>query len=203
MQIQQRKDCTVDAGYIKIINNVNKTEQELQAINELLNDLKIYDFNYKGIIAEVGINDGNTVFSQLPMWLLGLLFQDNENSNYDEIAIGYIMNDDVISYLKEIKKMWKSFKSIRLGKAKLKFPLIKHTKESIKNQIPIEVFNKTVWCENPNVVVDKKSKKYEPCGYCHSCKRRLTFDEDFKKKFEERPTVQLETKETKKLGKLK
>lgn len=165
----------VEAGYVKLLNNETKSVMELQAIEKLLVFLKPYSFKYLGVINETLTNSGSCTFNQLPHWIMSLVYMNNELNNYDEMSIGYIMNDDIISYLSDIQKLWKSYSPFCTGHAKLKFPLIRWNKASIKSSLNDDVFKETVWCENPLINGDK----YVPCRHCNSCTRRLTFDNNF------------------------
>jgi len=164
-----KKGYKVDAGYVKLNNNENKTKQELDAIKSILTDLSPYNFHYKGIILESTIY-GSAILPQFPIWMTALVYI---TEMYDEISLGYVMNDDAISFLEEIKQVWKSYEIFKYNKSELVFPLSKMNKEHIKSLLSENIFNKTVSCEMP--IFDKKNKKYIPCNNCGACKRRNSY----------------------------
>lgn len=105
-------------------------------------------------------------FAQMPFWITYPLYYANE---CDEVWIGYVMCDQAISYLDDIRKIWNSFKRISHEDRypKLIFPLCKISKEMIRYDMDYDLFQLTVYCESP---VDVKGK-LTPCGECPSCKR--------------------------------
>jgi hypothetical protein len=120
--------CVVSAGYSEIKNNPEKTKMELAAIDKIIpifNKLYPNRFKYLGIIqkTDVILVGNNEIFRQLPLWLLTLL---QFNRDIEHVAIGYVMNDDAISYLSEIKRAWKSLAFIQDKQPKLVFPLSKN-----------------------------------------------------------------------------
>lgn len=134
---------------------------------------KMGDFTHNIVYQEYG-----DVFPfclpQLPIFLFNLSLASNVDTN--KVNIGYVMNDDAISFLPEIKKIWKS-----LGLMKklppLEFPLIKINKRDIISILMNEykeIYDLCWCCESESDVM---------CGKCPSCKRHissggLTNDED-------------------------
>ena len=77
------------------------------SIHLLPNDL-LFD-----LIAEIPNSSNDLLsFKQIPAWILGIIYC-GELSNVDEVHIGYVMNDDAISYLSEIKKVYNSFQNMQ------------------------------------------------------------------------------------------
>lgn len=162
---------SVDAGYIDIENNEYKNEMEQKAINNITPIIQrdYSKFNYVGVTYKILMNrDGGTLkLRQVPLFILGLLYEIGKE--YDEVAIGYVVGDCVISWLDDIRRIWKSYKSLLCGKIpKLTFPLHNYTKEfDICDSIPESIRSYLVWCENPK----KAGDKFENCGNCLPCKR--------------------------------
>lgn len=163
--------------YIELTNNKNKTIVEKDRINKLYN-LFIKDFNYNidsiRTPLQLNINSwrNELMFSQMPLWVFGILYS-GELSNIDEIHIGYVMNDDAISYLDDLKKIYKSFQIISHTKLpKLIFPLIKTPKEQILNELPYNYQKLTISCEDPKLALGSDGVEFFNCGYCAACKRR-------------------------------
>ena len=65
---------------------------------------------------------------QLPIFLFNLALSSKIETN--KVCIGYVMNDDAVSFLPEIKKIWKSLGSLK-KLPPLEFPLIQTKKKEI------------------------------------------------------------------------
>lgn len=161
--------------YIEIKNNEYKSEIEKNRI------YLIYDLLYEkygniiekplellDICLKSSCGGGELLFKQLPIWLLGVLYL--QDKSVDEIQLGYVMNDDMVSYVDDVKTIYDSYKSILRKIIPLKFPLLKTKKNEIISELPKEYFDLTISCENP-LNVDKNNKifTYTPCGCCDAC----------------------------------
>ena len=164
---------TVVPVYLTIENNENKVKKELEVLDKLKSvlDGKISRGELPGrlerIESDVRLSVAgcpNLSLAQIPVWITGLLY--TEWHGVDEIQVGYVMNDDAISYIPDFKKMFNSYKSIvhdELSIPKLTFPLVKTKKRICWDTLPHEVRQLTVFCENPSGGND--------CGHCVSCQR--------------------------------
>lgn len=153
----------VTTSYNKIICNINQSIREKEAIDNLLPLFKEYD-NYLGHkeTESIGGFTGNVRLAQIPSILQGLIMSYYEN---DEVAIGYVMNDDSVSFISDITKMWNSYKNICHDKfPKITFPIIKTNKRQIYNELPKRYTKLVTWCERNDEIKTK-------CGKCSSCKR--------------------------------
>ena len=157
----------VSTVYVKIKNNKQQSKKELKAISKMRSYFSQYSFEFRGYqeiqisaIAKPGLH-----LNQVPILLLGLLY--SLNSEFDsKVALGYIMNDDAISYLPEIKRVWKSYSHLlSQSTPPLEFPLIKTKKSEIYQQLPTSLKESITWCESED------QKLSEPCGKCPSCIR--------------------------------
>jgi len=162
--------------YFEIENNMDKSSIEKQQINLLWNQFNIeFKDNIKPIEYTIKINihlsgTNELTFVQVPIWLLGILFSIDRN--YDEVQIAYVGNDDAISYLKEIKNIYKSYQEITNNLIPLKFPLRKNFKHDILNELPLNYRNLTFSCENPKIISNINNNIiFEPCGCCEPCKK--------------------------------
>jgi hypothetical protein len=99
------------------------------------------------------------VFSQPLIWLFAALYWCRKY--HDELCIGYILGDQMISFLDDLRNIWSSMTSFKSDLPPLSFPLIKTEKSSINSSLPPDILKLCVWCENPD---DGK-----PCGYCRKC----------------------------------
>lgn len=169
--------------YIEIKNNENKTKIEKQNVKMLCEKFgEKYTDKLRPLlsISEVLISNGNSdlIFSQLPIWIFSLLYIPIFRIN--EIQIGYVMNDDAVSYIDDIKKFYKAHAWLQKGaQPKLVFPLIKTSKWNMMNELPYEYREFVTSCENPRLLpyhmhvkgTNKKLQFYKPCGDCVPCKR--------------------------------
>ena len=169
---------------IKIENNENKTKMEMTAIDKIHAEL-YKEFSNKVTLdkefVKVNINTSFTCslrFSQMPIWIFSSLFL---SSDFDEIQIGYVMNDDAVSHIGDLKRMYSSYQPIYSRKLpKLSFPIIKRKKYELLEELPNNYKNLVVFCETPNINEDGTNRE---CGTCHSCKRYM-FEEIFMERFE-------------------
>jgi hypothetical protein len=162
--------------YFEIENNKNKTILEKNRIDLILTKLHV-DFSGKAILHDIdyglSVNikshgDG-LLFKQIPIFIMGAIYLAGDN--VDEIQLGYVMNDDAISYINEIQKIYKSYKPIVDNLTPMTFPLTKVSKHNILSELPKEIIDLTVNCENPHIIgsEDDRVIDYEPCGRCVPC----------------------------------
>ncbi len=130
----------VIAGRVNLMNNKEKEIYELKAIENLVPIFNLIisnlnwkvTFEYRGVIANIEtLGKPICDLYQVPGWIsaLHLYLQDLK---VDKVAIGYVANDDALSYLNEIKIYYESIKGISLYGMKLptlEFPIIKFKKE--------------------------------------------------------------------------
>jgi len=151
----------VEAYYIKIKNNKEKTKRELLAIKKLTKLFSEFNFEYKGILAEFSLNiiDNNVLtFYQSPFWITAAYYLRGP------VSIGYVLNDYSISYLQDYKNIAKSFNTLRNNPLKLEFPLYKTSKQYILQVLPKEFLKNITYCESADNLL-------MPCGKCHACIR--------------------------------
>lgn len=155
----------VDAIYTTLSNNKNKTEYEKNAIRNLLPYFNDRDFTYREDYYSVLLKGDNVLlFKQPLLWINALVY--NLTNKTTNVALGYIMGDDIISYISDLHNLWNNtckFLQHNIKQPELEFPLIKYPKEYIYEQLPKYLKENVVWCEHP---VDNK-----PCGYCKPCKK--------------------------------
>jgi len=172
----------VQPVYVELVNNKTKVEAEKKTISELMKlfredfqyQIEDVQFNVKFETRSIGILD----FVQPPIWITSSLFY---SSNADEMWIGYVLNDDAISFLPEIKKLYYSFRPFvhKNNMPKLVFPITKVSKSEIQDKLPKKYSVLTYSCENP----DKIDDEYSECGHCDPCSRKIrTFGESSLKK---------------------
>jgi hypothetical protein len=168
--------------YIEISNNNEKVLLEKNRINllfELFYEEFGFNINRIETILSVNVNHccyGELMFKQMPIWIFGLLFYQER---IDEIQIGYVGNDDALSYLDDIQKIYNSYKTIYANNklVPLKFPLKKAFKVEMAHELPSKYFNLIVSCENPTIInSNEKIIKYKPCCECTACKRIINSD---------------------------
>lgn len=176
----------VNTCYTEIMNNKEFTKREKKAISKMIDSFKQYH-NYLGHLESESMGyTKNIVFGQILCILQGLIHNYNE---HDEVAVGYVMNDDIISYLPDIKKIWNSYKSICYSNfPKLTFPLIKYSKSQICNELPKILLDNITYCVRFEDID-------EPCGKCRSCKRMRDVLEEMNKDINVTDVCEIDTKE--------
>ena len=192
---------TVYPVYIEITNNQIKSVLEKNRIELLVKEFrkefgdsypqKIHDINY---IATVGVDacEGALYLRQVPVWILGLSFM--QSMDIDEIQIGYVSNDDAISYLDDIQNIYKSYQAICEPMKPLAFPLTKKHKWQIVDELPQQYMELIISCEGARIVNEKDMDlvaknaygvsgvvfdhkiEYEPCCECVPCKTIIASD---------------------------
>ena len=170
------------------VNCIDPIKQIIEStvIKSIIEKLKPRFNNLHELIEiEMGIDNIRDIFSSQPVfWILGLFNEVKNRKNYadyDEVHIGYIMQDSALSYLKEIKTYWKAMFSFSIQKysvPKLVFPLTKYHKVMIINELyryDSDILSSCWTCERP--VMHRAKKKtdntietyIEPCGICDPC----------------------------------
>lgn len=168
--------------YIEIKNNENKAKIEKQNVKMLykLFRKKYHNINSPKFVVAIDVNviDHSLIFSQVPIWIFGMMYMPL--TRFDEIHIGYVANDDAISYAKEIQTLFNAYKWLCHKPEKfpkLKFPLLKHKKYQMVDELPEEYKPFVTSCENPKLlhyymkVDEDRMQFFEPCGQCDPCKR--------------------------------
>jgi hypothetical protein len=191
--------------YVEVANNVNKSLIEKQSIVRMYTQFK-KEFGDKirspHRVTKVEIWQGWSTglrFNQIPIWLFAMNFT---GCDYDEIQVGYVANDDAISYLDKIKETYKAmnwFYNDTEKRAELTFPISQVTKYEILQTLPYKYKELVYSCENPfvldeyrvmeqDIAGDSRFKDhfletpkdgfynynmFEPCGDCDPCKKIL------------------------------
>lgn len=141
-----KRGITVNTYYIELRNNPDKTKRELEARSKILPMFeKIGNITDHGIVASLLVSPGTSFLCQGMAWaLLGVLSPD------DDIALGYVMGDDAISFISEFKSIQKSYNKLRESPQKLHYPLIKNTKKHWYDLLPLDIKKLITWCEYKN-----------------------------------------------------
>lgn len=162
--------------YIEIENNSNKSILEKNRIELLLNEFKKEFSGYERLSGTkfvtnifMGESGDGLFFKQIPIWILGLIYAQGQK--FHEFQIGYVCNDDAVSYIDVIQKIYKSYREILDFQIPLKFPIIKMKKEMIASELPKNYMDLVVSCENPTIIGSIKDEiiNYEPCCCCVPC----------------------------------
>jgi hypothetical protein len=167
--------------YIEIENNKTKSTIEKNRIELLLEEYR-KEFNRKinniqyAVSVGVNANEDSLYFKQMPIWIFGMVFL--QGMDVDEIQIGYVSNDDAISYLDDIQNIYKSYQPICEPMKPLVFPLIKTKKWKMADELP-EQYRKLIFsCENARIIGSETAAfiEYEPCCECVPCKNIIATD---------------------------
>ncbi len=174
--------------YIEIENNKTKTILEKNRIELLWKRFSI-EFNdendylkrpLNGIqyAVSVGVkaNENSLYFTQMPIWIFALTFC--QSMDVDEIQIGYVMNDDAISYLEDIQNMYKAYQPICEPMKPLTFPSSKRKKYQMAKELPRQYLELIFSCEMATIIgpEDAEIIQYEPCCECVPCSHIIESD---------------------------
>lgn len=162
--------CIVDAVYCVFKNSFGKSNRELAARKAMLDGYFSAWRGYHLHVSEPIVIDlsfspmAAAGFQQVMPWLL--LLHANVLPHHKEVALAYVMNDDAISYLEEIKAIWNSFQGIsQFPLPPLIFPFSKTKKENIYRALPAEIRDLTTWCE--------RAEGEDKCGVCTPCRKMI------------------------------
>jgi len=172
---------TVIPIYVELRNNKSKSILEKNRI-KLLHEEFCQEFNKQdscrigNIIQGMSVESElytNILLKQVPMWITALIF--NQNHGVDELQIGYVGGDDAISFLSDIKKIYKGFNKLNTEPLKkITFPLKKESKYDIMAELPHQYKELIVSCEEPRIVDENAERvEYTPCGNCPPCNKIL------------------------------
>lgn len=166
----------VAAVYIEVKNNVEKSKRERAAIDVLRQGV-VFVHPRTGMLK--GCFEGHhevlgtpsLMFGMMSSLIYGLLIEisdaKQQGITYDQVAVGYVMGDDAISFIDDIRKVWKSLEAITGPLPELIFPLSKIKKIDIWNHpLMIALKSNITWCEWPKELVNNV-----PCGQCEPCRK--------------------------------
>jgi hypothetical protein len=157
--------------YIKGVVSQFKEERELKAISGLSRifseKYRKFPVNYVEINGR-SIGGGSFILSQPAYWIFGIVHFENI-AHFDEVWIGYVMNDCAISFLREIRNLYLSYNGLLDDDHKLPklvFPLIKKPKLDLlfDGGLTDEIINACTFCENDAFT--------DNCGECPPCMNR-------------------------------
>jgi hypothetical protein len=171
--------------YVEIENNEVKSILEKNRVKLLRTEFAkefnlekrlIHDVKF-AIKVGVHANEGSLYFKQVPIWLFSVVFLQGMD-NIDEIQIGYVSNDDAISYLDDIQNIYKSYQTVSEPMKPLAFPLTKKKKYMMANELPKQYFDLIFSCEMPKIIGSKDAEiiKYEACCDCVPCRHIIADD---------------------------
>lgn len=158
---------SVRAVYIELSNNMDKSRREKRAISQLMPLFaKNENFQFDGYHNTFNYDTRGSVigFNQVLPWLTGLAMTIRSD---ETAAIGYIMNDDAISYLPEIRNIWKSFKGIGKSSSfpKIEFPVHQDAKRELLRMVPSQYRRFLTTCESMTTI------GVDPNCNCLPCKK--------------------------------
>jgi len=165
-----RGGARVEAGYVKVLNNEEKAKREEKAIKKLVKEFRSNDdwkdtgiFNYLGVLQEVLIKRSQNAVDllQVPLWMNSMVLTMGSGFVIDCVALGYVMGDCAISYLDDIKKVYKAYEGFSGKKfPPIVFPLKKFNKNGIFQALPERFLKHVTCCE----------RDPEWCGECKPCR---------------------------------
>lgn len=166
--------------YVEIQNNEtksvlekNRTKLLYEEFSKEFNSPEKYERQiheiHHAISVGVRASESSLYFKQMPVWIFSLMFM--QSMDVDEIQIGYVSNDDAISYLDDIQNIYKSYQVICEPMKPLVFPLVKMKKSVMIRELPMQYRELIISCETPRIIGDKNAEiiRYEPCCECSPC----------------------------------
>jgi 7-cyano-7-deazaguanine synthase in queuosine biosynthesis len=174
----------------EIINNWSKAALERKACEKIIEHLR-KKYPHQNIHVQecgsVGLLSSGLALPQAAIWAFML---GSTSLNYvDEVQVGYILNDCAVSYMEEIKKLYKSIEAFKSQKMpSLSFPFIKKHKQDVYNMLDYDLSRMTVTCEQP-ITKDLTEEQYlsfkhkanwsfladleiKECGHCETCTKK-------------------------------
>jgi 7-cyano-7-deazaguanine synthase in queuosine biosynthesis len=193
--------------------NINKDQKIIERNNlHTICEYFVRQFTYEKIsrwqeTVKVDVDASCKIILQQPqVWVYGAyIFSQKEDLIVDEIQLGYIMNDDALSFIDEIKGLWDALNKFQVSWrtnpiSQLTFPLIKMPKEHLMEiaatQYP-DIFHKIHFCEFPK-------EDGSNCELCVSCKK--AYDKGYQlflSKAENNRLIKFEYPEKEKISKFK
>ncbi len=163
----------VDPLYVEITNNAAKVAREEVALKAIMNTFEdaIERGELPGKLSgveriSVSVSCCKNLFFKQVLPFLSSLASSVDVNAHEMVAIGYVMNDDAISYLDDIRAVWKSFDRIaKSPMPELAFPNAKITKNVILEYLPAKFMQHVTWCEYG----EPGDMKF--CGDCPACRR--------------------------------
>ena len=165
-----RENHTVIVGWCDIQNNHEVMKREYEARTPMIeyfletysgrfiNMGKLYSINVK-------IHNDTIPLKQAFLWMMSYLTLPNYSyRKIDKLALGYVMNDDALSYLDEFKSIFKTLNEFADSEIELIFPVIKYRKTDMYLELPNILKDNITWCDTNEEILN-------PCGKCDSCKR--------------------------------
>ncbi len=182
---------------VQLENNVGQRDSEIAA-RKLMREYFTEKFPICNLyedhdLSKIGVRGGyNMLLNQPPIWILFSMYS-HDLCNVEEIQIGYVMNDDAISYLDEIRNLYSSYSSfLNCKPPKLQFPLIKKKKYDLINEMPEELVKMVSYCEygsdpNCNCLCCERHHAELRLSHKYNLARPLPYVYDSEKKVEVKP----------------
>lgn len=153
-----RRGCKVTAAYVEVTNNSNKVATEKRAISELS---KRFEAEFPGQLTVIyptilSINSGHGLLLAQPLlWLFSAAYaasssDDDVGRCPDEVSLSYIIGDCAISWLDDLRSIWKGFSNLAANLPPLTFPLTKVGKDEINALLPKHLASLCVFCRLPS-----------------------------------------------------
>ena len=165
---------TIEKNRVKLL--CNEFRKEFDGKKEIFEKKLVHDVIF-AIKVSVHANEGSLYFKQVPIWLFSVVFLQGMD-NIEEIQIGYVSNDDAISYLEDIQNIYKSYQTISEPMKPLVFPLTKKKKRDMAHELPPQYLALIFSCEMAKIIGSNDAEiiKYEACCDCVPCKHIIADD---------------------------
>lgn len=161
------KGYAVECLYGNLQNNPHKVVREKKATAAMFEAyFKYYTMQMvTGSSLSMADDREALMFQQPGFWLYNCII--SLKPHHDEVAIGYVMNDDAISYLDEIRALWSAYQGlVAFPLPPLVFPMTKKKKVDLYYNVLNDVLkNMVTWCEGGQVE--------DRCGKCIPCLKMI------------------------------
>lgn len=128
--------------------------------------------------AELNFSSTKMPYKQMPAWFIHLMTMIGKD-DYDEVQLGYLLNDDAARATTDLAKAWhylaKAIYGFDFKVPALTFPVLHHRKHELIAELKHwEIMDLVWWCELPQIYNEGPL----PCEYCPSCVRHRRAIED-------------------------
>lgn len=178
---------SVIAHWYELSGNAGQVQMETEARRRLTATIKEL---HRGIGSRFIVENDPVIemamravldLSQPPLWVYGLVHSIKKiYQQVDCIEMAYVCNDDAISWLSEIQKLYRAYQPfLEKELPPLRFPMIKMKKCNIYHELHPLLRKQVVMCENPDMLTDDEKALnpdtiWKHCNQCHSCKTFLS-----------------------------
>lgn len=177
MLYEALKVSDVYTCYIKANQHPAKAIMEIRVRKKLISMLE--EMTGNKVLDDKVIDLGKSLFyldhhdkawGQAHVWLFGLIYV-TRSDRHSKVCIGNVMGDDITMHLEDMQHAWNyTQKFAKSTWIPLEFPLAYKSKDTIIDQLPVELFPEMWICETPEGLWNSdEMDDQKPCGQCSAC----------------------------------